>query len=154
MIRLVTGGPADAGRLAHVYFRAVHEGAAPHYTEAQRAAWAPPDDPAPWLPDRLAAGRIWIAEEAGTALGFLAAAGAYMDLFFVLPEARRGPVAPMLYDAFLASSEAPRLTTHASALARRFLERRGWQVTAHERTERHGQTLDRWAMALDRMALS
>ena len=40
------------------------------------------------------------------------------------------------------------LTTHASHLARRFLERRGWHVTDTQNVERNGVRIPRFAMAL------
>jgi putative acetyltransferase len=148
------GGPEDAAACHAVYVTAVREGAAPLYSLAERMAWAPFDTPEPWMAERLASGTTWLAEADGRLMGFLTATEAgHLDLFFVRPEARRGPVAPALYDAFAAWAAArglTRLTTHASALARRFLERRGWQVVAEERVLRHGVELTRWAMALER----
>ena len=69
----------------------------------------------------------------------------------------RGYVLPMgvasaLYGAMLQDARAgglDRLTTDASHLAQRFLERRGWRVTAPETVMRNGVPLERFGMRLD-----
>ncbi len=129
------GSVADSALCWALYRRAVLEGAAPHYTEPQRQAWAGDAEEAPWMAERLGAGRVWVAEAGdGTraAVGFLVASGleaggigaqdtpatrtpaadkgagpaVHLDLFFVRPDMRRAGVAPALYAAFEASAGA------------------------------------------------
>ncbi|MEM1429607.1 MAG: GNAT family N-acetyltransferase [Pseudomonadota bacterium] len=164
VLRLATR--EDSATCWHIFQRAVHEGAAAHYSDAQRQAWAPEPTEPPWIADRLAEGQTWIAdvaaspERAGTGAarpsGFLTAEGlggdgdALLDLFFVLPEARRTGVADALYRAFAdaaaAAGQGGRMTAHASLLLRPFLARRGWQVIEEEWVERGGVMLNRFRM--------
>ena len=147
--------PADVAGAIEVYLDAVHNGTAPHYSEAERAAWAPRDgnyDHGEWT-GRLADGRTWVAETGATLQGFatLTRAG-HLDLLFVRPGAWGAGVAGALYDRLLDDARdlgLTRLTTDASHLARRFLERRGWTVEAEERALRHGVRITRFAMRLD-----
>lgn len=75
----------------------------------------------------------------------------HIDLAFVLPRERGRGTAGRLYDAIIqdVAPDVP-LSTFASAFFRPFLERRGWVVTETQHVERHGQTLTRYAMTLDR----
>lgn len=146
------GSAADAAACHRVYFSAVRVGAASHYSEAQRHAWAPSEVAEPWMAQRLGDGITWLAQGNDGLAGFLTATPTgHLDLFFVVPEARRGPAAPLLYDTYLGWARTRRLThltTHASHLARRFLTRRGWQTRAEEQVRRNGVTLCRWQMEL------
>lgn len=146
--------PEEVAETYAIYRDAVRVGAAPFYTEEQRRAWVPSDAMEDWWPDRVLGGTTWVAEGDGGLSGFLTWREGHLDLLFVRPEARRGPVAPALYDRMLAAARDEghtRLTTHASHLARRFLERRGWSVTDREEIERNGVLLTRFAMVLDRV---
>jgi putative acetyltransferase len=143
--------PDDVAETYEIFRDAVRIGAAPHYTEDQRRAWAPSDAMEDWWPGRILGGTTWVMEDDGRLSGFLTCADAHLDLFFVRPEARRGATAPALYDRMIeAARDAghPRLTTHAIHLARRFLERRGWRVVAQEEVRRNGVSLSRFAMEL------
>jgi putative acetyltransferase len=143
----------DEVALTYAIFRdAVRIGAAPFYTEGERLAWAPSDAMTEGWPARILGATTWVAEEPEGLAGFLTYADGYLDFFYVRPEARRGPAAPALYDRMLAEARAEgraRLTTHASHLARSFLERRGWRVVEREEVERGGVLLTRFAMELD-----
>ncbi|MGI1661131.1 GNAT family N-acetyltransferase [Palleronia sp. KMU-117] len=141
--------PDEVALTYAIYRDAVRIGATPFYTEVQRRAWVPSDGMEDWWPDRVLGGTTWVDAGATGLDGFLTYIDGHLDLFFVRPAARRGPTAPALYDRMLAHARAEgrrRLTTHASHLARRFLERRGWQVVAREETERGGVLLERFAM--------
>lgn len=142
----------DVAACGAVYFDAVRNGTAPHYTAEQAAAWAPSPAPEGWA-DLLAESDTWIVEAPGFCAGFLTLrADGHLEFFFVRPTWRGAGVSHALYRAALAHAKLRghrKLTTHASLLARRFLERRGWQVTEEEEVERHGARLRRFAMALD-----
>lgn len=144
---------ADRAGCHRVFYRAVHEGAAEVYDAAQRAAWAPVSEPDRRKPDKLLEQWAWVAETAkGEILGFLSLrCDGYLDMAFVLPEARGTAVAPTLLRTLVAKARAEkldRLTTHASHLARRFLGKHGWQVDFAESAPRNGQTLDRFGMSI------
>lgn len=150
--------PADAAACLDVYLDAIHNGTAPHYSAEERAAWAPPGreyDHGEWT-GRLADGRTWVAEHEGKVVGFITLdRSGHLDLFFVRPEARLLGVAAKLYEALINTARDgghTRLTTHASHLARRFLERRGWRVTGEERALRNGVFLTRFAMELPELS--
>ena len=152
----ITCRPLRAGEAAlcyAIYYDAVRIGAAGDYSEAQRIAWAPDDAMPEGWPDRLSSAETWVAEDGETVLGFLTFdPNGYLDLFFVRPEAKGGGASTALYDKMLTEASArglPRLTVHASHLARRFLERRGWTVIAPETVERDGVLLHRFEMAFD-----
>lgn len=143
--------PDEVEQTYAIYRDAVRIGAAPFYTEDQRHAWVPSDEMEDWWPGRVLGGATWVDEGAAGLNGFLTYADGHLDLFFVRPEARRGATAPALYDRMLAEARAEGrlgLTSYASHLARRFLERRGWTVVAREETERNGVLLERFAMEL------
>ena len=139
-----------------VYFDAVRNGTAPAYTAAQARAWAPSETNDGEWSHRLASGVTWVSEGDAGLLGFITLTQAgHLDLFFVRPTARPLGVAADLYDHMLdhvRNRGLTRLTTHASHLARRFLERRGWTVLDEETTIRHGVALTRFAMELGEIA--
>ncbi|RGP36956.1 GNAT family N-acetyltransferase [Pseudotabrizicola alkalilacus] len=152
MIRLRPYAPGDRAAVKTVFYRAVHEGAAGHYTAAQRAAWAPDPTVDPAQPDRLVGQFCLLCERDGQITGFMSLCDdGYLDMAFVLPEVRGKGDAAALYDAILAEAQRralPRLTAHASLLARPFFARRGWRV---EQTEDHPVgplTLRRFAMQI------
>lgn len=145
--------PDDRAACHQVFYRAVHEGAAAAYTAPQRAAWAPRPTHDPSTPDRLADQLAWLGEDAqGKVAGFMTLRpDGYLDMAFVLPEARGKGLAAELYTQILADATAqalPCLTAHASLLMRPFLAKRGWQVTEHQHHPQNGQTLERFAMTL------
>ncbi|MEM0946917.1 MAG: GNAT family N-acetyltransferase [Pseudomonadota bacterium] len=144
----------DTHACLSIYLDAIHNGTSPHYTEAEREAWAPRDaahDLDAWE-SRLKTGLSFLAEDEAEPVGFITMTGdGYLDLFFVRPIARRNGAAAALYDHLLTAAREKgltQLTTHASHLARWFLERRGWTVLAPEMVERHGVSLERFEMCL------
>ena len=135
--------PDTAAREA-VFFRAVREGAAGFYDEAQRRDWAPDDDGAEGedLGTKLLAQSAWVSEEDGAVTGFMSLMpGGHLDMAFVLPEVMGKGHAAALYEALLAHARRaglPRLTVHASEYSRRFLQRRGWVLERVEVLVRPG----------------
>lgn len=145
--------PADLPRLAEVFWRGVREGAAPRYSEAQRRAWLP-ERPAPEaFAARLADQTVWVAEEAGRLTGFVTLRGdGWLDLAYVLPEARGTGTADALLamlENHAAAAGLPRLTTRASAMARPFFARHGWDVSAPAPQTRGGVVLEATDMVRD-----
>ncbi|MFN3845071.1 MAG: GNAT family N-acetyltransferase [Paracoccaceae bacterium] len=152
MIRLRPYASADRAEVKAVFFRAVREGAATHYSLAQREAWAPEAAVDPDQPDRLAGQFCLVSESDGRITGFMSLDGdGYLDMAFVLPEVRGKGHAAALYDAIL--TEAQRrdlltLTCHASLMAKPFFLRRGWTVACDENHPVEATTLRRFAMQL------
>lgn len=150
---LSAAGPQDSATCWAIYVRAVRDGAGAHYSTAERRAWIGATAEPPWMAERLAVGRTWLAKRAGVPVGFLTGTGladvgpAHLDLFFVLPEARGTGVASALYAAFDAAAAGQAMTGYASLFLRPMLERRGWQTVRPDPQERDGQTLMRFVMA-------
>jgi len=144
---------ADTDATAQIYFRAVREGALAAYSAAEVKAWVPelPEKKA-WY-QRLNYNRTLIAERNGVAIGFMAMSHAgYIDLAFVAPEEMGKGIADALYGAQLAYGKdegLPKLTAHASYLARRFFLRHGWTEGEKEIVERNGEKLVRFQMKME-----
>lgn len=144
--------PGDAPELFSIFHAAVRTGAAARYTEAQRRAWLPVDE----MPDdweaRVTDEDTWVAESAGSAIGFMGATrDGYLDLAFVRPEWMGKGVSQPLHDRIVGGArdrKVGRMTTHASHFARSFFARNGWQVDHPETVERGGERLERFAMSL------
>lgn len=145
----------DAAACGALFYRAVHEGAAEHYTPEQRAAWAPWQVPPPEVLERLAARLCeeitWVAEEQDALQGFMSLRiDGYLDMAFVAPERRRTGLAGQLYEKIEAAARdlgLTRLNTEASHLARHFFARRGWQLDAAQQVERRGVLIPNFRMS-------
>ncbi|WGH79090.1 GNAT family N-acetyltransferase [Jannaschia ovalis] len=147
------GGAADAVALARIFWRAVHEGAAPRYDAAQRAAWLPaPPAPAAFA-DRLAPQAVVVADGRDDPIGFMTLGpSGHLDPAYVLPEWRGTGLADALLAVLLnhaATAGLTRLTTRASDMARPFFARHGWQVVAPAPRIRAGVVLPATDMAFD-----
>ena len=129
---------SDRAATALVRYRAIRDGAAAHYSAAERAAWAPSPDHDPDKPDTLLAQWSYVAEDTTQITGFRAMnPSGYLDKAYVLPEVMVLPevigngTAAALYDTLLARARTAgltRLTVRATPQSRRFLARRDWQV--------------------------
>jgi putative acetyltransferase len=146
--------PEDRAAAKRVYYRAVREGAAAFYSEAERAAWAPSPNPDWSVPDKLLDQWCYVAEdEGGRMIGFLSMdKTGYLDMAFVVPEVMGKGTAGALYDVVVAQARGARvarLTVRASHQSHRFLARRGWQVDRCEKYQKDGQAFDVFHMSLD-----
>ncbi|MGB8621910.1 MAG: GNAT family N-acetyltransferase, partial [Paracoccaceae bacterium] len=106
--------------------------------------------PADWE-ERLLTGICLVAEAPrGTAVGFATlSADGYLDFLYVAPDWMGRGVAGALYDPLEMQARAfgvTALSTEASHLARRFLERRGWRVEARQSVIRHGVPITNFRM--------
>jgi len=139
-----------------VFYRAVREGAAAHYSDAERAAWAPSPEPDLTTPDKLLDQWCLVAEDGGRMTGFMSMDHTgYLDMAFVIPEAMGNGTAAALYDALMTIARAngvQRFTVRAAHQSHRFLSRRGWQVDRFERYGANGQVYDLFHMVLDESA--
>jgi putative acetyltransferase len=144
---------SDRAACQHVFYRSVREGAAAFYDADQRAAWAPTDTPDPAIPDKLLNQWAWVAETDAGVIGFMSLDNSgYLDVAFVLPEAKGQGVADALYDSLLNQAKTAgfkALTVHASHLARRFFIKHGWQVEQTEQHPANGQVFERFVMSLN-----
>jgi putative acetyltransferase len=150
-IRLYRSEDRAAARL--VFYRAVREGSAAFYTEAERAAWAPSPDPDFSEPDKLLDQHCLVAEEGDRMTGFMSMdAAGYLDMAFVIPEVMGTGTAATLYDQLMAWAKSQNLshfTVRAAEQSHRFLSRRGWHVDARERLEDGGEVYHLYLMSLD-----
>ncbi len=142
---------ADADALAQIYFDAVRIGAAPKYSAAALAAWAPERPNAPVWAARLQ-GLITVVAEDIAPIGFMSLHPAgLLDLAYVAPDWRGKGVAEALHAGILAQARAlnlSTLTTEASLMARAFFLRMGWQMVAAQQVQRNGVSLENFRMTL------
>lgn len=136
----------DAPGLAALYHRAVHDGTAPRYDAAQRAAWSPaPPTGEDWR-RRLIDADTMLAERDDTPLGFMTLdlGTGWLDFAYVAPEAMGQGVGETLYAVLEGRARVAglsRLETEASLLAEGFFARRGWRLSKRQEVERHGVRL-------------
>ena len=127
---------SDPPGLWAVYYAAVHQTAAAHYTAEQLDAWAPADfDQEKWQ-HRLRDLSPFVAERGGVLVGYadLQPSG-YIDHFFVSPAVARQGVGSLLMEAIhrsAASNQLGSLFADVSLTARPFFER--WGFTVEEET--------------------
>jgi putative acetyltransferase len=143
--------PSDLERVITVYREAIHSLAAPHYTAAQLAAWAPQKMDAEKWRQRLATIHVLAAEGDGIVAGFLSyEQNGHIDLLFTHPAFARQGVATLLYreaEAALRAAGVLKVFTEASLAARPFFERHGFRVDAEEFAECRGEQLRRFRMS-------
>lgn len=142
----------DAPSVYEVFLQAVHEGAARHYSAAQRSAWAPLGEMPAGYPARLERMNTFVAEDTRGIAGVMAATPeGYLDLAFVRPNWMGRGMAQALYSPIIEDAQdrqITRMTTHASHLAKPFFLKNGWKVDGAETVLRQGVGLDRFAMSL------
>jgi putative acetyltransferase len=132
VIRVRPFREADAAALAAIFFSAVREVGARHYSQAQVEAWAPsPADPTAYI-RRARDGRAVLVAiddaDEPLAYGDLEADG-HIDHLYCRPDCTRSGVAAAIYDAIEALARDQglrRIHVEASEPARRFFERRGF----------------------------
>jgi putative acetyltransferase len=143
----------DRAAVDLVFYRAVREGSAAHYTEAERAAWAPSPSPDVSTPDKLLTQWCFVAEEAGQITGFFSMeATGHLDMAFVLPEVMGNGTAAALYDTVMARARQAgltRFTVQAAVQSHRFLARRGWLLDRMETFTEDGETYTAALLTLD-----
>ena len=142
--------PGDLENIVSLFGDSIHELAAQHYDEAQRAAWAPATpDLAEWR-QRLSALTTLVAEDDGRLAGFLSFENdGHIDLLYTAPHSARRGVASALYreaEHQLLTLGAKRLFTEASLVAAPFFTRQGFHVVEEQRVERRGLVFRRYAM--------
>ena len=144
----------DTPVLAQLYHRAVHVGAARHYSATERAAWSPaPPMDADWR-RRLVEADTVLAERDGQPLGFMTLdlVTGWLDFAYVAPEVMGQGVADTLYAVLEGHARAAglaRLETGASLLGERFFRRHGWQLRLRHRIEQRGVSLPHAIMLKD-----
>ena len=143
----------DRASIALVFYRAVREGTAAHYSAEERAAWAPSPDPGLDHADKLLTQWCYVAEADGQLTGFFSMDDTgYLDMAFVLPEVMGNGTAAALYDTLMARARTAgltRFTVKAAHQSRQFLSRRGWQFDRMETFTEDGETYTAALMHLD-----
>lgn len=144
-------GAADAPALRAVFESSVHTLAAPYYTPAQRAAWAPTEHDAARWADRMRTLQPFVAELDGRIAGFadLQPSG-LIDMFFVAGDCGGRGVARALM-AHIEASARERgiglLFADVSLAAESFFLRAGFAVEQRQTVVRAGELLRNARMA-------
>ena len=144
--------PDDAAGVAILIHRAIHDGAAGAYDEAQRAAWSPEPRTASAMLERLCGQTVLLGEdEDGLAGIFTLTPDGLLDLAFVRVDRKGDGLAGRLHDALIARARDAGLRdlrTEASHIARRFFAKRGWVLERTRTVELRGAALENHVMAL------
>lgn len=135
--------PTDAIGLASLYHRAVREGAASKYDDAQRVAWSPDVPTHEGWRARVEEAMTVVAERDRALLGFMTLdiGTGFLDFAYVAPEVMGKGVAGALYAMIEGRARVrghTRLETEASLLAEPFFIRQGWRVVSRQEVERSG----------------
>lgn len=140
----------DLAATADIYFRAVRQGTQDHYTERQRAAWAPQtSDPAVWA-DRLNGQTVFIAESAGDIVGFVSLRpDRNVDFCFVDPAWHRLGIGHRLLAALEKRARKDCLTilsADVSLAADRLFLGQGWIMVKEQSVTTNGVNLTNFRM--------
>ena len=142
--------PGDAAVLGEIYYLAVNEGAAEHYSDAERGAWAPEVPSGRAWAQRLKPLTTFVAEAGGQVVGFMSLRDdGYLDLAFVRPEWRGRGAAVALYlvlEDHARASGMRWLGTEASRLARPFFLKNGWREIASQQVKIRNVWLENFRM--------
>lgn len=143
---------SDAPALAHLFYAAIHEIAALHYSPEQARAWAPYEPSAELVDGWAGDGRIMLvatdALDEPLAFGDLEADG-HIDHLFCRPDQAGTGVSILLYEAIEATARGQglaRLFVEASEPARRFFLRRGFRVDHRRDFEVRGVPIHNYRM--------
>lgn len=140
----------DEPALWRVFFSAIHQTAAAHYSPSQLDAWAPASaDPHAWEQRmRGIAPYVAIVQEAIVGYADLQPRG-YIDHFFVSPTVARQGVGSALMQHLHGQAHAQGITalySDVSITARPFFERWGFQVERAQMVLIRGETLQNFRM--------
>ena len=90
--------PSDSDAVARVFTSAVRIGAATHYDEAQRDAWAPSEPDFEYWRTRLDGLKTLVAEVNTSLVGFISyASSGHIQFLFTAPQHVRKGIASALY---------------------------------------------------------
>lgn len=139
----------DYDVLADIMFDAVRNGES-RYTEQQREAWVPARRSGLEWMERLQRQHIIVAEQDGTAVGFVSLAeGGYVDLAYIRPEAQHTGLFRQLLTHVVERATANgerRLWTHASLMAEPAFAKLGFTLRKREQVRIGDQDFDRCEM--------
>jgi putative acetyltransferase len=143
---------ADAAALAQLFYDAVHQIAAVHYTEDQVRAWAPEVPDSPRIEGWATDGRVLlVAVDEGdqpVAFGDLEADG-HIDHLYCRPDFAGSGVTSTLYERLECKAKEvgiKLLYVEASEPAQRFFMRRGFQVVERRDFEIKGVPIHNYRM--------
>ncbi len=144
--------PTDCVTLTELFYNTVHMVNAHDYTKEQLDAWADGNpDIEKWnksLEEHFTL--VAVDEENGIITGFgdMDETG-YLDRLFVHADYQRRGIATALCDR-LEAAVPGKITTHASATAKPFFEKRGYRVVKEREVQRHGVRLKNFIMEKER----
>lgn len=146
--------PDDSDEIADLFHASVHSLSGENFSEAQLEAWAPtPPNYSSWRA-RLGLRRPYVADGDGVILGFIELEDdGHIDCFYVHPSSQRRGIGKALFDHLLRQAEVRGIRVfhvEASAIARPFFEREGFQLERTNQLNRGGQTLINYSMNLKR----
>lgn len=134
----------DFSALCQIFQRAVRETASQHYSASQIEAWALVDETR-WR-QKMADSMVLVATVNQRPVGFVTAAGTYIDLLFVDPAySRQGIASGLLRELFL-QAPAGTLTVEASITAKACFERLGFRVITEQEVEARGERFVNYRM--------
>lgn len=141
----------DSAQAVHVFHDAIMNGAATHYSLAQRQAWAGPKPDIDGWRNRFDGVDGFAAEIDGTLVGFMTLdRHGYIDLAFVHSSVAGRGIGRSLHQAIVAKAQQDgiaTLTTQASERAMPFFASLGWQVEQRQTIEKHGVMLTNYRMS-------
>jgi putative acetyltransferase len=139
--------------LRGVFYSAVHDLAATHYTAHQLSAWAPEKYDARSWTERMRSRRTFVAEEAGEIAGYCALReDGYVDHLYVSgPHARHGVGTALLehLDRVARDSGITALASDVSLCAEPFFVRHGFSVLERRTVVVRGVTMTNKRMQKD-----
>jgi putative acetyltransferase len=137
--------------VAEAFTRAIHETAAAHYDEAQRAVWAPRSPPLAHWRSRCAFKRPFLAvDDDGVVAAFLELdPDGHIDCAYTHPAFARQGAMSALYahvEALCRDVGVERMWAEVSLTAQPFFIKQGWRIVSDDTVTREGVSLPRHLM--------
>lgn len=136
--------------LWRVYYTAIRQGCANHYSQSQLEAWAPDDLDRNIFSNKIRELKPFIAFDGNIIAGYADIQNdGYIDHFFVHGDhQRKGVGAALMARVMMEGRGFPRIYSNVSNTAKPFFEKYGFYVLKKQLIEIHGQHLENNAMEL------
>jgi|JI9StandDraft_1071089.scaffolds.fasta_scaffold00454_29 putative acetyltransferase len=148
-ILIRTATSADYRNLAEAMFDAIWNGPS-FYTQEQCRAWCPEIPGGQAWDKRLSEQTIYLAEQGSVVMGFMSLVSPdYIDFAYIRPDFQKTGLFRRLFveiEKQARLSNAERLWTHASLMARPAFAAMGFDICEPETVERSGEKLKRFKM--------
>lgn len=137
---------------AVIRYAAVHELAGRYYSRDQQVAWASKVMSTDHMLECLRGQAVFVAEDKQGIAGFMSLRPPdELEFAYVRPDCAGKGVANLLHDAVIDTARragVSALLTHASELARRFLDKNGWHVEERRDFEHNGIWIYNYRMTI------